>query len=70
MAGNNPDIGRFRVHPDGRRIAFQTPPARKPPEIWVLEKDANRLTRVKAFRRYPASLRVLFERKESLVRDR
>jgi Tol biopolymer transport system component len=36
-AGNNPDIRLFRVHPDGRRIAFQTPSVRKPPEIWVLE---------------------------------
>jgi Tol biopolymer transport system component len=36
-AGNNPDIGWFRVHPDGRRIAFQAPPATKLPEIWVLE---------------------------------
>lgn len=30
-------MGPFRVHPDGRRVAFQVnrPPA--PPEIWVLE---------------------------------
>jgi Tol biopolymer transport system component len=30
-------ISLFSVHPDGQRIAFETQPARKPSEIWVLE---------------------------------
>jgi len=29
--------GNFKLHPDGRQMAFQVPTPAKPPEVWVLE---------------------------------
>jgi len=37
LEGNKLKIGPFRVHPDGKRIAFEMRPAAKQDEVWMLE---------------------------------
>ena len=41
------NIGPFRVHPDGRQIAFEARGTRKPAEVWVLENFLPSLTATK-----------------------